>query len=39
MMAAPVFAQRTIVWLLGVGGPMTHGLSAAYGATLMGGGR
>jgi hypothetical protein len=25
--------------LRGIGGPMTHGLSAAYGATLLGGGR
>ena len=25
--------------LRGVGGPMAHGLAAAYGATLLGGGR
>jgi hypothetical protein len=25
--------------LKGIGGPTVHGLSAAYGATLMGGGR
>lgn len=36
LLGAPSAAQ---VHLLGVGGPMTHSLSAAYGATLLGAGR